>query len=170
MTSDPMHVDIDDFINADSAATPSGNSPPQPPSKPTAIPIKSRKNQQQQQQHQGQFVPQSVPVTPHLQESYDEFDYVQRHYRKTSIDERRVSFGPYSFSLSLSLSLYPFVSLYSVFLPTIHLVFSRLYALGTSTTCERPHARPSPPVLFCPARASLLSCSYRCRSSTPMEP
>ncbi|KAI9903581.1 hypothetical protein N3K66_000110 [Trichothecium roseum] len=98
LTSDPMHVDIDDFIIADNAATPSGISPPQPPSKPTAIPIKSRKNQQKQQQHQGQFVPQSVPVTPHLQESYDEFDYVQRHYRKTSIDERRTRKRPADFS------------------------------------------------------------------------
>ena len=70
------------------------------------IPIKSRKGRakphqqhqdqghphphpQQQQQQQQQFVPQSVPDTLHHQSN--EFSYVQRHHRKTSIDDRRVS-------------------------------------------------------------------------------
>ena len=74
----------------------------------SAIPIKSRRDmgqqQQQQQQHQHDqqqqqlqhphppFVPQSVPVTAHQpNHSGNEFHYVQRHLRKTSIDERRVS-------------------------------------------------------------------------------
>ncbi|KAH9905275.1 hypothetical protein F4778DRAFT_779622 [Xylariomycetidae sp. FL2044] len=48
-----------------------------------AIPIKSRKTSSQQQH----FVPQSVPVPPH-QRNQDEFGYVTRHHRKTSIDER----------------------------------------------------------------------------------
>ncbi|KAI2622075.1 hypothetical protein GGS21DRAFT_494469 [Xylaria nigripes] len=47
-----------------------------------AIPIKSRKASLQH------FVPQSVPVPPH-QRTQDEFGYVTRHHRKTSIDERR---------------------------------------------------------------------------------
>jgi hypothetical protein len=50
----------------------------------------------QQQQHQQHphppFVPQSVPVAAHQpNHSGNEFHYVQRHLRKTSIDERRVS-------------------------------------------------------------------------------
>ncbi|KAI0602830.1 hypothetical protein F4775DRAFT_158693 [Biscogniauxia sp. FL1348] len=57
-----------------------------------AIPIKSRKassqQQQQQQQQQQHLVPQSVP-TPAHQRTRDEFGYVNRHTRKTSIDERR---------------------------------------------------------------------------------
>lgn len=46
----------------------------------SAIPIKSRKESAQH------FVPQSVPA----QRVQDEFGYVTRHPRKTSIDERRV--------------------------------------------------------------------------------
>ncbi|KAI5921796.1 hypothetical protein F4810DRAFT_712220 [Camillea tinctor] len=59
-----------------------------------AIPIKSRKassQQHQHQQHQQQqqhLVPQSVP-TPAHQRTQNEFGYVNRHTRKTSIDERR---------------------------------------------------------------------------------
>ncbi len=51
-----------------------------------AIPIKSRKNVSPSQP----LIPQSVPVAPH-QRHQDEFGYVTRHHRKTSIDERRVS-------------------------------------------------------------------------------
>lgn len=93
-------MNIDDFIFSENAATPAGISlSPQPASKPvefqkpTGIAIKSRKEQaqaqqSQSQQQQQQFVPQSVPE--HHQNS--EFNYVKRHHRKTSIDERRVSF------------------------------------------------------------------------------
>ncbi|KAK7757647.1 Sodium- and chloride-dependent GABA transporter 1 [Diatrype stigma] len=49
-----------------------------------AIPIKSRKNPSSSQQT---LVPQSVPVPPHQRQ--DEFGYITRHHRKTSIDERR---------------------------------------------------------------------------------
>ncbi|KAI1870719.1 uncharacterized protein JN550_004865 [Neoarthrinium moseri] len=93
--SDPMN--LDDFIFSENVATPAGL--PTTPSSPeavrqsedkaahamaaAAIPIKSRKSVQQQH-----FVPQSVPVPPH-HGNQDEFGYVTRHHRKTSIDERR---------------------------------------------------------------------------------
>jgi GATA-binding protein, other eukaryote len=97
--SEPMN--LDDFIFSENLNTPS----PHPAAKPAAeekssahsltpaIPIKSRKDsaQQQQQQQPQHFVPQSVPFPPHHQRSHDEFNYVTRHHRKTSIDERRVS-------------------------------------------------------------------------------
>jgi len=56
----------------------------------SAIPIKSRK-ESAQQTHHAHFVPQSVPVPAHHQRAQDEFGYVNRHHRKTSIDDRRVS-------------------------------------------------------------------------------
>jgi GATA-binding protein, other eukaryote len=102
--SDPMN--LDDFIFSENVSTPAGL--PAEPASPeafrlpedkaahataAAIPIKSRKpsqQQQQQQQQQQHFVPQSVPVPPHRGHE-DEFGYVNRHHRKTSIDDRRVS-------------------------------------------------------------------------------
>lgn len=96
-------MNIDDFIFSENAATPAGISlSPQPSSqkpaefqKPTGIAMKSRRDQPQaqqiqnhQQQQQQQFVPQSVPEN----HQNSEFNYVKRHQRKTSIDERRVSF------------------------------------------------------------------------------
>ncbi|KAK9419863.1 hypothetical protein SUNI508_06869 [Seiridium unicorne] len=98
--SDPMN--LDDFIFSENVSTPAGL-PADPASPETfklpddkaahataaAIPIKSRKaSQQQQQQQQQHFVPQSVPVPPHRGHE-DEFGYVNRHHRKTSIDDRR---------------------------------------------------------------------------------
>ena len=90
-------MNLDDFIFADNISTPAGlgNSPSPELSKKelektsnavaSAIPIKMRKES-------SQFaVPQSVPVPHHNPRSNDEFNYVQRHIRKTSIDERRVS-------------------------------------------------------------------------------
>jgi len=95
-------MNLDDFIFADNMGTPAGigNSPsPELMKKETekssnatasAIPIKLRKDSS------AQFaVPQSVPVSHHNPRSNEEFNYVQRHVRKTSIDERRVSY--YSF-------------------------------------------------------------------------
>ncbi|ORY67385.1 uncharacterized protein BCR38DRAFT_156674 [Pseudomassariella vexata] len=89
--SDPMN--LDDFIFSENVSTPAGL--PATPSSPettkhgddmanntAAIPIKSRKVNTQP------FAPQSVPVPPH-QRNQDEFGYVPRHTRKTSIDERR---------------------------------------------------------------------------------
>ncbi|GAB0132456.1 hypothetical protein EsDP_00000891 [Epichloe bromicola] len=93
---------LDDFIYSENVVTPGGlMSPPPAPSKfdeasPTsgpsasAIPIKSHKDTS------SHFVPQSVP---HQQRSGNsEFNYVQRHHRKTSIDERRNRKRPANFS------------------------------------------------------------------------
>lgn len=91
--SEPMN--LDDFIFPDNVAPSAGftsllTSGKQETEKSAtrataaAIPIKSRKTSAQH------FVPQSVPVPPH-QRTQDEFGYVTRHHRKTSIDERRVS-------------------------------------------------------------------------------
>ncbi|KAL1891933.1 Sodium- and chloride-dependent GABA transporter 1 [Sporothrix stenoceras] len=56
-----------------------------------AIPIKSRREPGKP------FVPQSVPVAQH-QVGQDEFAYVTRHHRKTSIDDRRTRKRPANFS------------------------------------------------------------------------
>ncbi|KAK0729789.1 hypothetical protein B0H67DRAFT_638364 [Lasiosphaeris hirsuta] len=91
--SDPMN--LDDFINNENVGTPAGlavtPSPENarhpddgraPHSTASAIPIKSRKESSAQH-----LVPQSVPVVVHHQRAQDEFGYVPRHTRKTSIDE-----------------------------------------------------------------------------------
>ncbi|KAI0113862.1 hypothetical protein F4776DRAFT_656738 [Hypoxylon sp. NC0597] len=90
--TDPMN--LDDFIFPENVATPAGlAATPSPDANKqdgeksahttaAAIPIKSRKTASQH------FVPQSVPVPAH-QRNQDEFAYVTRHHRKTSIDERR---------------------------------------------------------------------------------
>lgn len=92
---EPMN--LDDFIFADNAATPISLESPQATnnrigndrsglSMASAIPIKSRKDLAQH------FVPQSVPVPAlHQTTQNGEFNYVNRHQRKTSIDDRRVS-------------------------------------------------------------------------------
>ncbi|KAM0282244.1 hypothetical protein ACHAQH_003108 [Verticillium albo-atrum] len=112
--SEPMN--LDDFIFSENIATPidfsSPQLPPQPPpprhpnesrsaapAQPhslltSAINIKSRKEAAAQQQ----FVPQSVPFPPHHQRAQDEFNYVPRHTRKTSIDDRRTRKRPANFS------------------------------------------------------------------------
>ena len=89
--SDPMS--LDDFILPDGiatspglAATPEGSRPEDAPA-PTAtsaIPIKTRTSPPVPQ-----FNPQSVPVAAHQQRRHNEFGYVTRHHRKTSIDESR---------------------------------------------------------------------------------
>jgi hypothetical protein len=88
-------MNLDEFIFSDNISTPAGFSPsPELEKKDhprtsnsvaSAIPIKMRK------ETVAAFVPQSVPVNQHGIRGNDEFDYVQRHVRKTSIDERRVS-------------------------------------------------------------------------------
>ncbi|KAK8071031.1 hypothetical protein PG997_011234 [Apiospora hydei] len=91
--TEPMN--LDDFIFSENVATPAGLADTPSPELSTkhledkpahvsaaAIPIKSRKVATQH------FVPQSVPVPPH-QKHQDEFGYVTRHARKTSVDERR---------------------------------------------------------------------------------
>ncbi|KAG6010123.1 hypothetical protein E4U21_000157 [Claviceps maximensis] len=122
-TSD-VHVDsisdamnLDDFIYSDSTAPSSGlmSPPPAPSSKfdeaspascpltASAIPIKSHRDDS------SYFVPQSVPHQQHSTNS--EFNYVQRHHRKTSIDERRhqgrkrpANFSPHLIAVTSSTS------------------------------------------------------------------
>jgi len=103
--SEPMN--LDDFINGDSVGTPSGLALTPTPEAPrigdeskaaavhttaSAIPIKPRREPAQNR------IPQSVPVTVHHQRLPDEFGYIPRHQRKTSIDEttRRVSWRPHA--------------------------------------------------------------------------
>lgn len=86
-------MNIDDVFFADRPDTPPAGlmSPPplpyraadSPAAAATAIPIKLRRDSA------AQFVPQSLPHDQRPPD--DEFDYVTRHHRKTSIDERRVS-------------------------------------------------------------------------------
>lgn len=94
-SSDAMN--LDEFIFSDNMGTPAGISPsPELEKKEplkssnsvaSAIPIKMRK---EAAANNNTIVPQSVPATQHGPRSYDEFDYVQKHVRKTSVDERRV--------------------------------------------------------------------------------
>ncbi|KAL7787964.1 hypothetical protein V8C37DRAFT_253933 [Trichoderma ceciliae] len=110
-------MNIDDFIFADEGAASVNDNSPQPPalslSGPqtaaiknnksskalaSAIPIKGRKGPSA-----NQFVAQSVPVPPHHQRGQnDEFHYVPRHDRKTSIDDRRTRKRPANFSPHVS--------------------------------------------------------------------
>jgi GATA-binding protein, other eukaryote len=90
-------MNLDEFIFSDNISTPAGMSTPPELKKEketipkasnavaSAIPVKMRK------ESAPISIPQSVPAQQHSVRSYDEFAYVQRHVRKTSIDERRVS-------------------------------------------------------------------------------
>ncbi|KAL2016296.1 hypothetical protein VTK56DRAFT_3895 [Thermocarpiscus australiensis] len=103
LQTEPMN--LDDFINNDKVGTPDGLAlTPTPESMrqaekrsthttTTAVPIKSRKESSQL------LVPQSVPVDAH-QKMQDEFGYIPRHARKTSIDEtgQRTRKRPANFS------------------------------------------------------------------------
>lgn len=132
-------MNLDDFIFSDNPSTPldiSFSPHPKPESSYAAyaIPIKSRKDQeqelyhqhhQQQQEHEhDQFVPQSVPE--HHRDV--EFNYVKRHQRKTSIDERRVSIDPYcplpdlgdNLALRLNCSFMPLRPSFFVYLGPSH--------------------------------------------------
>lgn len=111
-------MNIDDFIFAEEGGASVKDNSPQPTasshsgpqtaatktsksSRPlaSAIPIKGRKGSSA-----NQFVAQSVPVAPpHQRGQFDEFHYVPRHDRKTSIDDRRVS----AFDFHWNRSSYP---------------------------------------------------------------
>jgi len=92
-------MNLDDYIFSDNVSTPAGlglspspeitkkdSSEKSSNAVASAIPIKMRKES-------AQFtIPQSVPVPHHNPRSNEEFNYVQRHVRKTSIDERRVCY------------------------------------------------------------------------------
>ena len=138
-------MNLDDFIIPESVATPAGIVNTPTPSldagkKPeersshslaSAIPIKSRKEPGKH------FVPQSVPVSQHHQRVQDEFGYVTRHHRKTSIDERRVSilifcFGRFSFPRPLSLPSLPHLTR----LPSSFLFASNSRLLAQAALCS----------------------------------
>lgn len=78
-------MNIDDFVFSDQAGTPAGIESPLgfDNTSGQGIPIKNRKESNANQGEQ--FVPTSVP---HQREGNNEFGYVKRHQRKTSIDER----------------------------------------------------------------------------------
>lgn len=95
------HMNLDDFIVPSSIASPISQPSPSAsfdPSTtadskatPTGIPI--RRHQQLQEEAQDDFVarasaPSVAPTA--VNKTTDEFGYIQRHVRKTSIDERRV--------------------------------------------------------------------------------
>lgn len=92
--SDSMN--LDEFIFSDNISTPAGaTSSPELEKKEqltstttaAAIPIKAGQRKETAQN----FVPQSVPAKQLAgHRGQDEFGYVQRRIRKTSIDERRV--------------------------------------------------------------------------------
>ncbi|QIX01060.1 hypothetical protein AMS68_006577 [Peltaster fructicola] len=88
------HMNIDDFIVPSSMGTPAGISPvssgpvEQDYAYPSGVPINRR--QQQIQAEELSLSRASAPsVPPFKARSNQEFDYVPRHVRKTSIDERR---------------------------------------------------------------------------------
>lgn len=107
---DSDNMNLDDFIFTDEMSTPPGNSPQQQHQQQphqqqqngrdnnqssavnmaSAIPIKMRR-----ETTNASFQPQSVPTQHPVQ---PEFGYVQRHVRKTSIDERRPPKRPANFS------------------------------------------------------------------------
>lgn len=91
-------MNLDDFIVPSSIGSPTGVSPSPSASEAfssssttvSAIPI-NKKVQQLQQEQDPHVSRASAPVVPPtIKENDHEFDYVQRHVRKTSIDERRV--------------------------------------------------------------------------------
>jgi GATA-binding protein, other eukaryote len=93
---DPMN--LDDFIIPTSIGTPAGLSPSPSTEKmahsanavASAIPIRRQSQMSAQDDHMSRA---SAPVIPPNIRKEPEFGYVQRHVRKTSIDERRVSFA-----------------------------------------------------------------------------
>lgn len=87
-------MNLDDFIFPTSLASPAGTSPPahvtsRATAVAAAIPIQTKKSMPPQRLPF--FLPSSAPMPPQNRPRDREFDYVQRHVRKTSIDERKVS-------------------------------------------------------------------------------
>ena len=88
-------MNLDDFIFPSSVASPAGLSPSPSNERPAssnatapAVPIKKTSQMNDQTFHLTRASAPSVPPTI-IREN--EFGYIQRHVRKTSIDERRVS-------------------------------------------------------------------------------
>ncbi|KAI9721311.1 MAG: hypothetical protein M1812_002473 [Candelaria pacifica] len=101
--ADPMN--LDDFIFPNSIASPADvPSPPAQPQAPAipntatsaAIPIKTKKDPHALSHPN--LPPASAPIPPQARQRNGEFGYVQRHVRKTSIDERRARKRPADFS------------------------------------------------------------------------
>ncbi|KAI9663259.1 MAG: hypothetical protein M1821_008307 [Bathelium mastoideum] len=88
-------MNLDDFIFPSNIASPAGLSPSPahdlPPASSSAtasaIPIKKQRELRDQELHLSRASAPSVP--PAVNRSSNEFGYVQKHVRKTSIDERR---------------------------------------------------------------------------------
>lgn len=107
-------MSIDDFFHEDAALTPAGigmeiedsqatRQPERMDATATAtssIPIKRHKQQQPQR-----LVPQSVPYAAQFSRKPDEFGYLARHVRKTSIDDSRRVSSPSMFALSTARKL-----------------------------------------------------------------
>jgi GATA-binding protein len=90
-------MNLDDFIQPSSVGSPAGllDEPEPPnemraPSHATAPAIPIRKANQSHDQNHALAHASAPPVPPIINREH-EFGYVQRHVRKTSIDERRVS-------------------------------------------------------------------------------
>ncbi|KIW09168.1 hypothetical protein, variant 1 [Verruconis gallopava] len=87
-------MNLDDFILPTSIGTPAGLSPSPSGEKMASsavgggvgIPIRKHSNVNDQELHISRA---SMPVSQHISGRENEFGYVQRHVRKTSIDERR---------------------------------------------------------------------------------
>lgn len=98
--SDPMN--LDDYIFPSSVGSPAGISPSSTEDTistsanavATAIPIKMKRGSHTQEA--AILPPASAPIPPQHRHRNNEFDYVQRHVRKTSIDESRVSVSSHS--------------------------------------------------------------------------
>lgn len=94
---DTESMSIDELIQPSSVASPAGisRSPsiermPVMRGQASAIPIKKQKEIRRQDLGPARA---SAPTVPPMMSDSNEFGYVQRHVRKTSIDERRVSFA-----------------------------------------------------------------------------
>lgn len=90
------HMNIDDFIVPSSIGSPAGmpHSPTadeQPSSTVTGPAIPIRKHTSHLHDDSLHISRASAPSVPPMAARESEFGYVQRHVRKTSIDERRVS-------------------------------------------------------------------------------
>lgn len=91
------HMNLDDFIVPSSIGTPAGISPSpsgehelsSTATTVSAIPIKQHMRLREEELHISRASAPSMPPADGIR-SNQEFGYLQRHVRKTSIDERRV--------------------------------------------------------------------------------
>jgi GATA-binding protein len=94
--ADPMN--LDDFIFPSSVGSPAGLSPDAPHDTPASFhataPAIAIRQPNQAVDHSLSLARASAPSVPPTIKRDNEFGYVSRHVRKTSIDERRVSSGP----------------------------------------------------------------------------